>query len=59
MSLNCYYGKYPPNVDRESISEKSILNEIHRTSLKYEFDAEKGKGRGLLLNEIENEVMIF
>lgn len=59
VSLNCYYGKYPPNVDRKPISEKSILNEIHRTSLKYEFDTEKGKGRGLLLNEIENEVMIF
>lgn len=59
VSLNCYYGKYPPNVDRKPISEKSILNEIHRTSLKYEFDTEKGKGRGLLFNEIENEVMIF
>lgn len=54
LSLNCY-GKMPRGVDICVIDKRRKEGNIHRTSLLYEFDEKTGKGRGLLLGQIEQE----
>lgn len=53
MPLNIYNGRIPVNVDKRPIL---IGNQrIYRTSGKYEFDKKIFIGRGLLLNETEED----
>ena len=51
LGMNLYSGRLPQGVDRYPISG----TDIHRTQLKYEFDSEMLKGRGLMLEQIEDE----
>lgn len=51
LSLNLFYGRYPEGVDRTTITG----TDIHRANLVYEFDSEKMKGRGLVLEKKKDE----
>lgn len=55
LNLNRYGNM--TGVDVATVGEKGKhkILDIHRTSLKYEFDRETGKGQGLLLRQIEDE----
>lgn len=55
LNLNRYGNM--TGVDVATVGEKGKhkILDIHRTSLKYEFDSETGKGQGLLLRQIEDE----
>lgn len=52
LSLNLYQ-KFPAEVDRTTIglSENRKITDIHRAQYNYEFDIERGKGRGILFDE--------
>lgn len=52
LSLNLYQ-KFPAEVDRTTIglSENRKITGIHRAQYNYEFDIERGKGRGILFDE--------
>ena len=52
LSLNLYQ-KFPAEVDRTTIglSENRKISDIHRAQYNYEFDIERGKGRGILFDE--------
>lgn len=54
LNLNIYH-KYPEHVDRNTINGTNI----HRSSLKYEFDPYKCSGRGLLPEEERQECYIL
>lgn len=54
LNLNIYH-KYPKHVDRNTINGTNI----HRSSLKYEFDPYKCSGRGLLPEEERQECCIL
>lgn len=60
LSLNLY-GKFPEGVDETVIGQKKKFaeNGIHRARMKYEFDRQIGRGRGLLLNIKEDETFIL
>lgn len=51
LSISLYPGKFPEGVDHCPIKG----TDIYRTQLKYEFDSEICRGRGLLLNEMKDE----
>lgn len=51
VGMDLRFGKIPQGVDRNPIKG----SDIHRTQLKYEFDSELLKGRGLLLDQLEDE----
>lgn len=55
LNLNRYGNM--KGVDAATIGEKENrkILDIHRTSLKYEFDGETSRGRGLLLKQVEDE----
>lgn len=53
LSLSLYHGRYPEGVDKAVIRD----TDIHRTKLKYEF--QNGRGRGLLLDEMEEDDWMF
>ena len=35
------------------------VTQIHRTSMKYDFDPDAGRGKGLILGEIDDEACIL
>lgn len=35
------------------------VTQIHRTSMKYDFDPDTGRGKGLILGEIDDEACIL
>lgn len=58
LTLNInLYGKFPEGIDRSTIGENGNKKfcDIHRACLVYEFDPVTAKGRGLLLNTVEDE----
>lgn len=57
LTLNLNRYRNMNGVDVATVGEKGIrkILDIHRTSLKYEFDRETGKGQGLLLRQVEDE----
>lgn len=57
LTLNLNRYRNMDGVDVATVGEKGIrkILDIHRTSLKYEFDRETGKGQGLLLRQVEDE----
>lgn len=57
ININIYYGKMPEGVDTSTIGEKDgrkVCN-IHRARLFYDFDSAVCRGKGLLLNKVEDE----
>ena len=57
LTLNLNRYRNMNGVDVATVGEKGIrkILDIHRTSLKYEFDRKTGKGQGLLLRQVEDE----
>jgi len=51
IGINLYNGRFPVGVDPHPVDGINI----YRTELKYEFDNVSCKGRGLLLNHVEDE----
>ena len=47
------YGRLPKGVDRGVIDDGSL--NIHRTTLKYDYDPIEKKGLGLVLGEFEED----
>lgn len=61
LALNLYSDRLPHGVDKAVIGQKrgSKGTEIHRTQMRYEFDSESLAGRGLLLNDLEDEMYML
>ena len=55
LNLNCYGNMKGIDVATVGEKENRKILDIHRTSLKYEFDEETSRGRGLLLKLVEDE----
>ncbi|WP_235395312.1 CRISPR-associated helicase Cas3' [Faecalicatena contorta] len=59
LNLNLYSHIKDVDVDTIGQNGKKKICDIHRARMKYEFDINTGRGRGLLLNEKEEEDFIL
>lgn len=49
------YGRFPENVDKGTLGNTGI----HRTGLKYDFDVDTGRGLGLVLDKMDDELLFL
>lgn len=61
-----YRGRKPDGIDIEPVGydkddrkKRYTVTQIHRTTMEYDFDSYTGKGKGLILNQINNETYMF